>query len=307
MKSGQHAGLPKAELAQFEADLRLQAKADGVDIDIKAKDNADGTVDVAWTVSQPKAAASGPVAAATEALGQAASVAAAHPAATAAVAGAAIAGAAAAAFVLGKLSEKFEVGKRGPGTVSGGQGDPGGVSYGSYQMTSRRNGGTVARFVGEPGFAFADRFKGLTPGTPEFSDAWRALAQEQPDAFKAAQHEFIKRTHFDPMVQGLRVVPLDVLARSEALQDCIWSTAVQHGPHSDIPLGACRTLLAAGSPKPGDGEAFDEALIRLIYAERGRKDAAGVLVHFADSSPQVQAGVARRFDNELTDALAMLA
>src|SRR5579859_1006251 len=38
---------------------------------------------------------------------------------------------AAAAPALGKLSEKYETGGRGPGTISGGVGDYGGVSYGS--------------------------------------------------------------------------------------------------------------------------------------------------------------------------------
>jgi murein DD-endopeptidase MepM/ murein hydrolase activator NlpD len=37
---------------------------------------------------------------------------------------------------LGTLSAKYETGGRGPGVVSSGVGDPGGVSYGSYQMAT---------------------------------------------------------------------------------------------------------------------------------------------------------------------------
>ncbi|CCH48492.1 protein of unknown function [Pseudodesulfovibrio piezophilus C1TLV30] len=53
---------------------------------------------------------------------------------------------------LGKLSEKYETGGRGAGTVSTGKGDPGGVSYGLYQMTSKNHetgetGGTVEQYV----------------------------------------------------------------------------------------------------------------------------------------------------------------
>jgi LysM repeat protein len=55
-------------------------------------------------------------------------------AAAAAAAGAL--GEALAEFVLGTLSAKYETGGRGPGTVSTGAGDRGGVSYGSYQMAS---------------------------------------------------------------------------------------------------------------------------------------------------------------------------
>ena len=43
--------------------------------------------------------------------------------------------------MLGSLSSKYETGGRGPGTVSSGVGDAGGVSYGSYQMTSKPAGG----------------------------------------------------------------------------------------------------------------------------------------------------------------------
>ena len=71
------------------------------------------------------------------------------------------------ADMLGELSAKYETGGRGPGTVSTGSGDPGGVSYGSYQMATKT--GTVARFVGQKGFQWADDFKGLAPGTAPFT------------------------------------------------------------------------------------------------------------------------------------------
>lgn len=38
---------------------------------------------------------------------------------------------------LGALSERFESGGRGAGAVSSGKGDPGGVSYGIWQLSSR--------------------------------------------------------------------------------------------------------------------------------------------------------------------------
>jgi LysM repeat protein len=57
---------------------------------------------------------------------------------------------AALAVELGVLSAKYETGGRGPGIVSTGSGDPGGVSYGSYQMATKT--GTVARFVSQSDF-----------------------------------------------------------------------------------------------------------------------------------------------------------
>lgn len=205
--------------------------------------------------------------------------------------------------VLGKLSEQFETGGKGPGIVSTGNGDAGGRSYGSYQMTSKPNGGRVRQFVTQPDFRFRDRFAGLTPGTDAFTAEWKALARDRPGEFHAEQHEFIKRTHFDPLVRKIRTEDgVDVLTRSHALQDVIWSTAVQHGPGSGIPHRALATL----NVRPGD-PGFDKQLIHAIYAERGRRKADGTLAHFSRNSAAVQRGVARRFVTEERLALEMLA
>lgn len=205
--------------------------------------------------------------------------------------------------LLGKLSERFEVGTRGPGTVSTGRGDAGGVSYGSYQMTSKPNGGTVKRYVSQPAFTFRDRFNGLIPGTDEFSAVWREIANNRRDEFQNSQHDFIKKTHFDPLTQKIiSEDQLNVLTRSHTLQDVIWSTAVQHGPGSDVVHRALSTLSISHEDPD-----FDRSLIVAIYAERGRKTPAGNLARFARNSAEVQRGVARRFRDEQRDALAMLA
>jgi hypothetical protein len=207
-----------------------------------------------------------------------------------------------AGFVLGKLSERFETGGRGPGVVSTGAGDAGGASYGSYQMTSKPRGGTVGRFVTQPDFPFRDRFAGLTPGTSAFTSAWKRLAATDREAFQSSQHDFIKKTHFDPLVQKIIDEDgLNVLTRSHALQDVIWSTAVQHGPGASVPHRA----LANVRTSPEDPN-FDRDFINAIYAERGRKKADGALALFSRNSPAVQRGVAQRFRDEQRDALKML-
>jgi hypothetical protein len=204
---------------------------------------------------------------------------------------------------LGQLSEKYETGGRGPGVVSTGAGDAGGASYGSYQMTSKPGGGTVGRFVTQPDFPFRGKFAGLTPGTAAFSNVWKQLAQTDRDEFQSSQHDFIKKTHFDPLVSKIvREDGVNVLTRSNALQDVIWSTAVQHGPGANVP----HVALANIKTRPGD-PTFDEDFIRAIYAERGRKKPDGSLARFSRNSPAVQKGVAQRFQNEQRDALAMLA
>ena len=202
---------------------------------------------------------------------------------------------------LGKLSAKFETGNRGPGTVSTGAGDKGGVSYGSYQMSSTL--GVAGKFVAQLDAPFRNQFGSLKPGSAEFTAVWKQLAASQTKEFQERQHAFIKKTHFDPLVTKIRNEDgVDVTTRSHALQDVIWSTAVQHGGASSIPHVAHATLgINTDHPE------FDKRFIVAIYAERGRKRADGKLAHFSGNRPDVQQGVANRFKNEQSDALKMLA
>jgi murein DD-endopeptidase MepM/ murein hydrolase activator NlpD len=205
------------------------------------------------------------------------------------------------AEALGTLSAKYETGGRGPGTVSTGSGDPGGVSYGSYQMATKM--GTVTRFVTEAGFPWRQNFQNLSAGTAEFTAVWKKIAADQTDAFQQAQHAYIKKTHYDLLVAKIMSDNnLDINSRSRAVQDVVWSTAVQHGGATPIVQRACSSL-SCNQTDPN----YDEQLIRAIYAERGKKKADGNLAYFSRSSPNVQSGVAKRFRNEEQDALAMLA
>lgn len=205
------------------------------------------------------------------------------------------------AEALGQLSAKYETGGRGPGTVSTGSGDPGGVSYGSYQMATKM--GTVTNFVNQPNFPWRADFQNLTAGTAQFTAVWKRIASEQTAAFQEAQHAYIKKTHYDPMVAKiLNETGLDVNTRSHAVQDVVWSTAVQHGGASPIVCRACASLTCDRSdPK------YDELLIKAVYAERGKKKSDGNLAYFSKSAPGVQQGVANRFRSECQDALTMLA
>lgn len=205
------------------------------------------------------------------------------------------------AEALGTLSAKYETGGRGPGTVSTGAGDPGGVSYGSYQMASKM--GVPQKFVKQVGFPWITDFQSLIAGSADFTACWKRIAANEPDAFQKCQHAYIKQTHYDLLAAKiLSDDGLDVNTRSRALQDVVWSTAVQHGGGTSMVHKALANVSVAKTDP-----SFDEQLIRAIYAERGRKKADGNLVYFSRSSPNVQRGVANRFKNELNDALAMLA
>src|SRR5262245_31936709 len=180
--------------------------------------------------------------------------------------------AAGAGETLGKLSEKYESGNRGPGTVSTGRGDPGGISYGTYQLASKigRADAFVTRY-------YPEEFKGLKGGTPEFTKRWKELAEKDTDGLRKNEHEYIKETHYDPQVKKLNSdLKLDVANRSATLRDVVWSVAVQHGPRTDL-------IVVAVSPLIKDAridDVTDEDIIRAVYAERGRKTRTGKLARF---------------------------
>jgi hypothetical protein len=204
---------------------------------------------------------------------------------------------------LGALSEHFESGDRGAGAVSTGAGDPGGASYGIWQLSSKA--GTAAAFVAAEGARWRTDFGGAAPGTPAFAAAWRAIAAREPDTFAAAQHAFIERTHYRPAVSAvIKRTGLDLDARHGAVRDVTWSVAVQHG-------GAA-TVLAAGVTRTDAAHArhaagYDRALVEAIFAERS----AYVLrvaarTGLGTAQGRLLQGITRsRYPAELKAALAM--
>jgi len=125
---------------------------------------------------------------------------------------------------LGDSSAAFESGGKGAGTISSGRGDRGGKSYGTYQLSSKT--GTLRQFLNES--PYGKQFEGMQEGSFDFDRQWQRLAKNDP-AFAQAQHDFIKRTHYDKAVDGLKEAGIDLSGRGKAVQDAIWSTSVQFG------------------------------------------------------------------------------
>lgn len=196
---------------------------------------------------------------------------------------------------LGFLSEKYESGGRGPGVVSTGVGDPGGVSYGTYQLASKI--GRAEQFTNK---YYPDEFAGLKGGSDAFTAKWKALAAKDADALHNNEHQFIQDTHYEPQLRKLKKeLGIDVGERSPVFRDAVWSSAVHHGPNTDAITVAIEPLVKA--------KVFDEvAALKAIYAERGRKTTDGKLVRFKNVSQSWIPGLTKRFDNELRDALAAL-
>lgn len=195
---------------------------------------------------------------------------------------------------LGALSEQYESGGRGPGTVSGGHGDPGGVSYGTYQLASKT--GTASAFVANEGRRWAALLPGA-PGSAEFSAGWRDVAQREPEAFGEAQHAFIERTHYRPAVDAVRNRSgVDLDARGQGVRDATWSVSVQHGKAVDILLGAISDAGAGAS---------DADLLRALYKRRSAYVRAIAERNTGATRRTLLSVVENRYPAELAQALAM--
>jgi hypothetical protein len=201
---------------------------------------------------------------------------------------------------LGSLSERYESGGRGPGTVSGGQGDPGGVSYGLFQLSSKA--GSVAAFLASEGQRWARELRDY-PGNPAFSARWQAIAARDPIKFANAQRGFIERTHYRPAVTGVRTATgLDLDGRHAAVRDATWSTAVQHGGAKAL---LCEAVLRADALFTRAAHFYDEALVEAIYAVRTAY-VERLAARSKGPTRQVLTNVAtRRYPTERADALRM--
>lgn len=203
---------------------------------------------------------------------------------------------------LGTLSARYESGGRGPGTVSSGRGDPGGVSYGLYQLASGT--GALAAFLAGEGARWAAQLGGAEPGSAAFSAGWQAIARREPEAFAAAQHGFIARTHYAPLAATLAArTGLDLARRSAALREVCWSCAVQHGAAARLVGAAIATVDAACARTAAD---YDARLIRAIYAERGAYVTRLAARLGGAAGDTLRAVASRRYPAECAAALAML-
>ncbi len=209
---------------------------------------------------------------------------------------------------LGDLSMKYETGFKpgqeakacavvSTGLMGQGRADPGGKSYGAYQLASTVQGGQqVLAFLKFEGAPWADRFGHADPTRAgKFEAAWKAVAAELPEVFFTAQHDFIKRTHFDVMLAAVhRLTRVDLRPRGAAVCDALWSMSVQHGRAAQLVVA---TVEALRSRVPLEDASYDRALVNALY---DRREAYVRALGLNDL-------VKNRYVPERRDALAMLA
>ena len=179
--------------------------------------------------------------------------------------------------LLGTLSAAYE--SSGSGTISGGAGDPGGKSYGTYQLASafdnpkkffkwcQKSDNKLYQSFGN---SLSEAYKkDKSKYGKNFDAAWKKLANGKTSAsgFKQAQHDYIRYAYYDPIVTKAEanISGFKVKNYSIALRNVMWSRAVQHGA-----TGALEVMQDAFASLGGFKNQPESELIDAIYAESGR-------------------------------------
>lgn len=185
----------------------------------------------------------------------------------------------------GGVGPGFESGGN-PNKVSSGKGDPGGPSYGLYQLAT--NTGSLSAFLS--GSKYGKEFAGLQPGTPQFKKKWEEVNARDPAGFQFDQLDFIRKNNVIPASNALKAAGIDLSGRGRAVQEMLFSTATQFGPGGpNTEKGAFALIKNALSGKslPSLSDAD------IVSAVQGYKLSHNAEL-FRSSSADVQAGTARR-------------
>lgn len=194
---------------------------------------------------------------------------------------------------LGQTSESFEAPGSGPGAISTGNNDRGGVSYGAYQLSSKT--GTLQEYLAQS--AYGPEFKGLMPATPAFDARWREIAASD-QTFGQDQHNFIGRSHYRSQLRKLDQVGLSLEGRGRAVQDALWSTSVQFRDLTPkILAGALTESFGSKSKLP---DLTDRQIVAAIQDYKTRHNA-----DLFKSSPHLWRGLLARASAEKVVLLAL--
>ena len=202
--------------------------------------------------------------------------------------------------MLGDLSASYES-NGDPGCISTGWNDPGGKSYGSYQLAS--NMGSVQEYIDwlcANEYWFGPELNKYYVGSAQFDAAWKWLAEGgNREDFARSQHDYIKYAYYDRAVRYLANVGFHIENHAEVMKDVVWSRAVQYGPGNIVEMftDACKAL---GQPNLSyvDAPSFDAAIIKAVYLE--------VCSSWEWNSSALRDSLNERFQDECNVALSRL-
>lgn len=205
-------------------------------------------------------------------------------------------------YQLGSITYFYESGKRNiyeaVGVISSGFNDPGGKSYGIYQLASKTD--TLKNFIGFFKIKTAHYFDNTLTGyfdtvviaSIEFDEKWRWLAKQFPIAFANIQHDFIAATHYDPLIKFFTDRNISADTISPALKEALWSLGVQHG----------KALMILENCYAEFNNVLDErSFIETLYKHRTK-----YVHHLTTLNETMKINICKRYEKECAEIIAML-
>ncbi len=190
-------------------------------------------------------------------------------------------------YQIGELAEKYEVGGRGPGYISDGdKWDPGGDSYGSYQLATKV--GTLQGYLKSKTDKYTKELNKYRIKTIAFNAAWKDLAKADPEGFKQSQFDYVSTISYKPCRKYADKI---ALKKTEAINSALFSISNQHG--------GWRKILDHATILPGDSEK-----VQLDKLYSARKDYILSLSSLSDSLKRSL--IKQRCDLERADAIKLL-
>lgn len=187
-------------------------------------------------------------------------------------------------FGTGDVTEQYESGGRGVGTISNTANDPGGKSYGKYQLSSS----SMKSFLSsDAGSGFASEFAGLNPNSQAFANQYSDVVSRRGDEMGSAQRRYIMRTHFMPAIQYAKGRGFDV--QDPGIREAIFSMSVQHSP------SGWKKILNGVNPNQSP-----EQVIRGLYKARG-----SYVSSLSSLDPQLKSNILSRYGREVNDVVAV--
>ena len=173
---------------------------------------------------------------------------------------------------IGKYVKKYESGNAGSKSISGGKGDHGGASFGSFQFPSNEPA-HLKKFWKK---YYADKFPGVEIGNnPAFRDAWLKAVDMNPEQFYKNEYS-IEYDNYQSALRGqLKEFPqFDPDKFSRAVQESYWSSAVQYGDGPILKHTFQQPGLSMSMPKDKALDMIYKFKIDHIESNFGKSDAA---------------------------------
>lgn len=162
---------------------------------------------------------------------------------------------------LGSLSEQFESGWKGPYEITPNDDNQGFPSYGTYQF----NRDTLQQFATHMWITGNCREVWMDTA---FAKAWKEkISQVWVQKFKEEERAFAKKVYFEPQMARIKSATwADTSKFSLAMQNVVWSSAIQHGQNTDLVVNVLNKYFE-GKTKDWNQE-VEKEIINKIYDAR---------------------------------------